>query len=226
MTSRNTGANAGRPGPESRLARRRAGVCRPLLCGLACLLLAGCTSAPRTPSHYYLQRAPVRVAVMPSENTTDNPEASIIFDKACEEALRRKGFQVISADQVVTYTSARGLSIRELSGRKASEIGRDLKADMLLYTQISHWKTEYVIIQGRSVVAGRSRLVEVSTDALVWRLPWQFAQQSGNGGGGLGILLDAAVTALANSAFDRCSQLGEHAARYSVDTLPLPGVAP
>ena len=193
-------------------------------CALGLLLLAGCTSAPCFPAYYYLQRTPVRVAVMPSSNTTDHPEGSIVFDKACEEALRKKGFEVVSADQVMTYASSRGLSLHELGGRKASEIGKDLRVDMLFSTEITSWKTVYILVQGKSEVAGKSQLTEVSTDALVWSLHWKLVDQSG--GGGLGALVSAAVTAIANSAFDKCSELGEQAARYSVATLPRPGFAP
>ena len=188
------------------------------------LLLSGCTSSRSFPSHYYLQRTPVRVAIMPSSNTTDHPEASIVFDKACEEALRKKGFEVISADQVVTYASGRGLPLHELTGRKASEVGRDLRADMLFYTEITNWKTTYILVQGKSEVSGKSRLVEVATDALVWKLHWKLVDESG--GGGLGALVSAAVTALANSAFDKCNRLGEDAAHFAVGTLPRPGFAP
>ena len=197
-----------------------------LSCGFAAilLLLAGCASAPRFPAYYYLQRTPVRVAVLPSGTTTDHPEASIVFDKACEGALRKKGFEVISADQVLTYASSRGLSLHELSGRKASEIGRDLRADLLFSTEITSWKTTYILVQGKSEVAGKSRLTEATTDALVWNLHWKLVDQSG--GGGIGALVSAAVTAIANSAFDKCDRLGEDAARYSVDTLPRPGFAP
>lgn len=224
MSDRHRGTSEGRRGrPACAAAPALA-----LACGTALLLLAGCVSAPRVPAHYYFQRTPIRVAVMPSGNTTDNPEASIIFDKACEEALRKKGFEVVSADQVVTYAAASGLSLRDLPGRKAGEVGRDLKVDMLFYTEITRWKTEYVVVQGRSAVAGRSRLVEVSTEALVWRLPWQIVQQSGNGGGNgvVGLLVEAAVQAVVDSAFDRCTQLGQDAARYAVGTLPHPGFAP
>ena len=43
---------------------------------------------------------------------------------------------------------------------------------------------------------------------------------------GLGALVNAAVTAIANSAFDKYNRLGEQAAQFSVGTLPSPGFAP
>ena len=196
----------------------------PLFLAMCLLVLAGCASAPKTPAYYYLQRTPIRVAVLPSGNTTDHPDASIIFDKASEEALRKKGFEVVSADQVLTYASSRGLSILDLPKHKASEIGKDLKVDLLFSTVITTWKITYIVVQGKSEVAGTSQLTEVATDALVSRLQWDVVDQSG--GNGLGALVSAAVTAIANSAFEKCNRLGEQAAQISVITLPHPGFAP
>jgi hypothetical protein len=199
----------------------------PGLLGLGlCVLGSGCAST-RIPASYYLQRKPVRVAVMPSGNKTDHPEASIVFNKAVEEALTKRGFEVISADRVVTYASARGLSLVDLPKRKASEVGRDLKADMLLYSDIEIWKTQYAVIKSASVVAGTSRLVETPTDALVWHYAWRLQNESGSGGGGLGgLLADALVTAVASSAMDVCAGLGMQAAQITVSSLPAPGYAP
>ena len=195
---------------------------------LAALLLlggaAGCALTSRIPASYYLQRDAIRIAVIPSGNATDFPEASIVFDKAVEEALRQKGFQIVSADQVLTYASARGLSLRDLPKRKASEIGSDLHADMLFFTEIDTWKTSYVLVQAKAHVAGVCRMTDASTDALVCRLRWR--QEQASGGGSLGGLINAAVTAVADSAFDKCSRLGEHAAWMSAAALPQPGFAP
>lgn len=185
---------------------------------------AGCASTPRIPASYYLQRAPIRVAVVPSGNVTDFPEASIVFDKAVEEALHRKGFDVIGADQVLTYASARGLSLRDLPKKQASEIGRDLRADMLFFTEIDTWKTSYILVQAKATVAGVCRLTEASTDALVCRLHWR--QEQAAGGGSIGGLINAAVSAVADTAFDTCSKLGERAAWASAAALPQPGFAP
>ncbi|MFZ4395134.1 MAG: GNA1162 family protein [Kiritimatiellia bacterium] len=199
------------------------------LCGGMALLLlpAGCVTKLPPPAHYHLQRTPVRVAVVPSANRTEYPQGSIDFDKALEEALRKKGFEVVTADQVLTYVSARGTTLRDLGQYKASEIGKDLRVDMLFYNELTRWGSHYVVIKSASVVAGSSRLVEASTDATVWRLNWQLSQSSGNGGGGLaGMIIDAAVSAVVDSAIDKCRMLGEQSARLSAESLPQPGFAP
>lgn len=197
--------------------------------GMTALLMQGCaTTSPKIPGHYYLQRSPIIIAVMPSSNKTDHPDASIVLNKSCEEALRKKGFEVINADQVVTYASSCGVLLSDVTARKASEIGRDLKADMVLYSSIDTWETKYIVIKSASIVAGTSRLVETSTDSLVWRFNWNFQKESGNGGnnGLFGMMIDAAVTAVANSIFDECSNLGAQAGIVTVNSMPQPGFAP
>ncbi len=187
---------------------------------------AGCVSSNAL-EHYYFQREPVRVAVIPCANATDEPAASIIFNKACEEQLRKRGFDVVEADRVVTFASASGLTVRELPDLKPSRLSAELKAEYLLYTRITRWATKYHVVQGSSVVSGSCWLVEGPTEALIWQSGWHREQQSGNGGGDLlGMLIDAAVTAAANAAFDVCGQMGTDAANTSVLTLPSPGFEP
>ena len=194
---------------------------------LALLMAAGCATAPAYRTHYYFQRDPVRVAVIPCANDTDEPAASIIFNKACEEQLRQRGFEVIGADRVVTFASASGVTVRELPDWKPSRLSGELKADYLLYSRIDKWETKYRVLAGYSVVAGASWLYEGATEARVWQAGWHREQESGDGGGGLiGILVEAAVTAALNTALDTCGQMGTAAARESVQTFPAPGFEP
>lgn len=192
---------------------------------LPLLLTQGC--AAKIPWHYYLQRTPIRVVIMPSGNKTEQPDAPVIFNKACEEALAKKGFQVISADHVVAYAASRGMLLNAVAGLKASELGKDLKADMVLFSDIDTWKSTYVVLNTKVQVSGTSRLVETSTDALVWRYIWNFQQDSSSGNNDLvGMLVSAAVSAVANSAFDACNALGTQAATQTVNTMPQPSIAP
>lgn len=200
-----------------------------LMIGVAMLLVQGCAASKKDfPSYYYLQRDPVRVAVMPSVNNTEHPEATIVFNKACEEALQNRGFEVVSADQVVTYASSLGATLMEVTDRKASQLGGDLKVDFILYSTINQWESKYIVLKTTTTVSGNSRLVEASTDAVVWTYNWVLQEQSGSGGNNslLGMIVDAAVTAVVNSATDECSTLGNRAAVATVNSAPRPGFAP
>ncbi|WP_372808580.1 GNA1162 family protein [Pontiella sp.] len=198
-----------------------------LLLGALLLIATGCSSN-KTPWCYYFQRAPIRVLIMPSTNRTEHPDASIIFNQACQAALEKKGFEVISADKVVAYASAEGLLLRDIAEFKASRIGRDLGADMVLYSDINTWESTYVLLNTQVTVAGTSRLMETTTDALIWNFTWTLKKDSnsGNNNGLIGMLVGAAVDAVANSMFDAVTGLGQQAATATVDSLPQPGFAP
>lgn len=191
------------------------------------LLIQGCAT-PKIPWYYYFQREPIRVVVMPSGNKTDHPDAPVIFNKACEEALTAKGFKVISADRVVAYASSEGILLNHIAELKASEIGKALKADMVLYSAIDVWESKYVVMNTSVRVAGMSRMVEASTDALVWHYQWDLRKDSsdGNNNGIIGLLVNAAVSAVVNSAMDASAKLGEQAGSQTVRSLPYPGIAP
>jgi len=195
--------------------------------GVSLILTQGCATN-KTPWYSYFQRAPIRVVVMPSGNKTEHPDAPVIFNKACEEALTKNNFVVISADKVVTYASSRGVLLSNLSKLKASEIGKDLKADMVLYSEIDTWESKYVVLNTKVHVAGTSRMIETTTDAVVWHYKWDFQKDSSNGNnnGILGLLISAAVDAVVNSAVDACGNLGNEAGGQTVNTLPTPGFAP
>ena len=63
----------------------------PVVLGGLLLWSAGCAT-PGVPYHGYFQRARIRGAIMPSNNTTEYPDAPVIFNQACEAALRQRGF--------------------------------------------------------------------------------------------------------------------------------------
>jgi len=194
---------------------------------LPLLLAAGCASSRPGEGHYYFQRDPVRVAIIPSANATDEPAASMIFNKACEERLRARGFEVINADRVVTFAASSGVSIRDLPDWRPGRLSEALKADYLLFSRIDRWETRYRVIAGYSVVAGASWLYEGATEALLWQAGWHREQESGNGGGGLlDLLVDAALTAALNTALDTCGMMGADAAAETSNTLPEPGFEP
>jgi len=200
-----------------------------LIIGLALttVLFSGCaTHQAGIPAHQYLQR-PLRVAIVPGLNKTDQPEANVVLDKAWEAALTNCGYQVVTADRVVTYAAASGISLEQVRHSAPAKLGQDLKVDAILQTEILRWNNRYIVISADTTVAGVGRLVEASTGAIIWEHHWVYQQKSGNGGGGVfGILIDAAVTATINAATDAPTRLAKQAVIWSAGTVPCPGIAP
>ena len=193
---------------------------------IAAIFLTGCATPKPPPGHQYLQRTPVRVAIIPGLNKSDQPEAVVVLDKAWQVGLTRVGYEVVSADQVVTYASSVGTSLQTVRNQPVAKLGQDLHVDVVLQTEIHRWATSYKVIVSDSTVAGISRLVECSTGATIWERHWVIQQSSGTSGDPLAMLISAAVTALIDSATDAPTRLASQAVDMSAVTLPLPGFAP
>lgn len=193
---------------------------------LGSFLVNGCVTTP-VAEHNYLKRPVMVVAVIPGSNKTEHPDGTIVVDKAWEEALTKVGFKVISADRVATYAASRGISLHELQSSKPAELGRDLKVDAILQTEILEWGTSYVVIRASSTVKGKGRLVEASTGALIWEHGWTVIDSGGqNNNGIVGALINAAVTAIVNSAVDVPARLAKKAIDTSAACMPRPGMPP
>jgi hypothetical protein len=192
--------------------------------GIIVLLLAGCVSLPPVPSH--LQRTSFRILVMPSTVPASHPEAQITVDKAWEDVLRARGFDVVSADRALTYVGARGLSLKQLRAMPLSRIGRDMKVDGILLTEVARYDTQYAVLAAGTVVAGGSQLVEASTEAVIWGRRWAAQSESG-GGRNLGdALAQALVQALADKMFDQATSLARQAIGGAARSIPPPGFDP
>jgi len=205
-----------------------ASICLATALALAPALFSGCATQSRgIPACNYLQR-PLRVAIVPGVNKTDQPEAKIVLDKAWEAALTQLGYQVLPADSVVTYAAASGISLDQVLKMDTAKLGHDLKVDAVLTTEVLRWANSYKVIAADSTVEGVGRLVEASTGATIWEHHWIFQQRSNNGGnnGIIGLLVDAAVTAAINSATDAPTRMAKQAVAFSSGTLPHPGNAP
>ena len=191
-------------------------------------LLGGCSTTPQDVRWRYLDRTPVRVAILPSVNHTDNPGAQIVVDKDWEEALKRANFQVVNADTVVTYAASTGIPLKDLSNQTTTRLGQDLHADYLVDNDITEWNTKYTVLASGVAVAGFARMVEASTGAVLWQMSWRRVQQnSGNANNGLGgMLAEALANAIVNSVTDEPARLAGAGVSFCVLTMPIPGHPP
>ena len=173
------------------------------------------------PDYNYLERSPVRVAVVPGVNRTEEPGAPIVLDKTWEKVLQAAGYEVVSADRVVTYAASRGILLSDLPERSPAEMGKDLKVDLLFTTDIFKWE---ISTKGRRAVATVEvvgRLVEATTGALVWEHHWVYQEEAA--GEGLGKLIDASIET--NS--DKTDRMAQQAVmKLSANKLPRAGYSP
>ncbi len=188
---------------------------------LGCCFPGAPASARDLPAYNYLERSPVRVAVVPGVNRTEEPGAPIVLDKTWEKALQDAGYEVVSSDRVITYAASRGILLSDLPARSPADLGKDLKVDLLFTTEIRKWEISTKGSRAVATVEVVGRLVETTTGALVWEHHWVYQQEAS--GQGLGKLIDASIET--NS--DKTDRMAQQAVlKLSADKLPRAGYSP
>lgn len=191
--------------------------------GILLVLNTACATARLGEQHFLRLPPQTRVAVVPAANRTNQPDASMILNKAWDEALAKHGFLLVNSDQVVTFAAASALSIRDLEKINPVQLAADLHVQLLLVSDITEWKTQYRVVDAGSRVSGVSRLLDGRTGALMWEYFWTIVDESYQGGDALSQLAGALTTAIIHSATDMPARLANSAVKTSAATLPLPG---
>ncbi|MGP8199076.1 MAG: hypothetical protein ACLQU4_06185 [Limisphaerales bacterium] len=170
------------------------------------------------PAYDYLERSRVRVAVIPGVNRTGEPGAPIVLDKAWEKILQAAAYEVVPADSVVTYAASRGILLSELPKRSPAEMGKDLKVELLLTSEIFKWEISTKGLRAVCTLEVVGRLVETTTGATVWEHHWIYEEVGG--GKGLGKLIDASN----DTVSDKIARMAQQAVmKMSADLLPRAG---
>jgi hypothetical protein len=194
------------------------------------LFVAGCANPPPPQSGRFIQKKPVIVAIIPADNKTDEPAASLVLDKVWEEALVQWGCLVVNADHVVAYAGKTGTdldSFRNVSLDVLPRLGSELGADYLMYNTITEWDTVPHGMTSNAVISCATVLYEAKTGAVVWEDSWTYMDSAFASDKAL----SDAIFALAHSSLSTMSN-GEaaaaiHAVKYVMDySMPYPSFEP
>jgi len=200
----------------------------------AALLMAGCSSKPAVMSRVngsYMQKQPVRVAIMPSFNKTQEAGAAIELDKAWEAALKTHGYEVVSADTVVNLAASQGINLNDFERMKLTgyaAIGKDLGVDYILESTILKWGGKYRIVSSKTEVQFSAQIFETKTGAVIWNNTQDLIDTNSNSGGGnpIGMLIGMAVHAAVNSAVNASNALAIRGTSFSSAIMPKAGFVP
>jgi hypothetical protein len=198
-----------------------------VLAAAVILALAGCASQPPRMSARFMQRNPVRVAIIPSANKTEEAAAPIMLDKIWEETLTKWGFAIVNADRVVTYAASTGVTLTDINSVPLAVLGRDLSVDYVMFNTITTWKTHYNVLRSSTVVTCVSSIYETKTGALVWTSTWWADNSSGSSNNALAdiavALVHAAVSSMSNA---EAKVAAKGANNVTFSSMPYPGFAP
>ncbi|WP_113627153.1 DUF799 domain-containing protein [Pectobacterium peruviense] len=178
------------------------------LCGLVfALVLTGC--AKPVPYDYtsFKQSKPKSILVLPPVNHSPDVKASYSLLSQVTYPLAESGYYVLPVAVVEETFKQNGLStasdIHALSTTKLHQI---FGADAALYLDVKEYGTSYIVINSETRVSADARLVDLRTGKLLWSgsaTASSNEQQSNSNGGIIGILVQAAVSQIADTISDK-----------------------
>jgi hypothetical protein len=172
----------------------------------------------------YVQHMPRSIVVLPPLNQTAEVHASNAFLSTITIPLAERGYYVFPIALVDQYMKENGLPTPgEMHQVSPAKIGEVFGADAVLYITILQWKTQYIIINASTTVALEYRLVDTATGKELWRQSQTISQDSGVGGGPIGMVVGATLQALASAATHPEQQLATQA-NYTIINNPNRGM--
>lgn len=182
-----------------------------LACALT-LLMTGCATT-QTPMDYsaFKQSNPKSILVLPPTNHTSEVIAPYGVLANVTVPLAEAGYYVFPVALVNETFKNNGLTVAEdihaVAPKKLNEI---FGVDAVLYIDIEEYGTSYAVLSSDTVVVVKARLTDSKTNALLWEGKASASsseQGGGNSGGLVGMLVEAAVKQIMETAMDTGFQI-------------------
>ncbi|WP_333796717.1 DUF799 domain-containing protein [Rheinheimera sp.] len=171
------------------------------------LILAGCAGG-RSAMDYsaFKQNKPKSILVLPPVNHTNEVIAPYAVLANVTVPLAEAGYYVFPVALVDETFKNNGLTVAEdihaVSPKKLNDI---FGADAVMYIEVQQYGTSYTVLSSDTVVVVQAKLVDNRSNEILWQGKARAAsseQNGGNGGGIVGMLVEAAVTQILETALD------------------------
>jgi len=171
------------------------------------MMLTGCATT-QTPMDYsaFKKSNPKSILVLPPINHTTEVIAPYGVLANVTVPLAEAGYYVFPVALVDETFKNNGLTVAEdihaVSPKKLSEI---FGADAVMYIEVQEYGTSYNILASDTVVVVQAKLVDSKTNEILWQGNARAAsseQNNNNGFGVVGMLVEAAVTQILETAMD------------------------
>ncbi len=171
------------------------------------LTMAGCATT-QGPMDYsaFKKSNPKSILVLPPTNHTTEVIAPYGVLANVTVPLAEAGYYVFPVALVDETFKNNGLTVAEDIHTVAPQKLHDIfGADAVLYIDIEEYGTSYAVLSSDTVVVVKARLTDSKTNEILWQGKASAAsseQNNGNGGGIVGMLVEAAVTQIMETALD------------------------
>ena len=117
---------------------------------IALLLAIGCATLNTDENKLepaFATHRPATIVVLPPTNYTVDLDAPVVFREAVQKMIQRKGYRAPAPQQVDTILEEEGITDPgQLAVMSTNEIGELFEADAVLYTEVTEWKTTYLVV--------------------------------------------------------------------------------
>lgn len=179
-----------------------------LVASVTLLFITGCVSLP--PAHDYSEfrsSDPRSIVVLPPINNSPEVIAPYSVMSQIAAPIAESGYYVFPVALVDQTFKNNGLTVaNDIHATPVSKLREVFAADAALYMTIEEYGTSYVVISSDTIVTVSATLVDLRTGKVLWqdKARASSAETRGNSGGGLvGMLVEAAVNQIIETASDR-----------------------
>jgi hypothetical protein len=174
------------------------------IAAVAMALLAGCAKAPVRKDYAKLVAAdPRSILIVPVVNNSVNVDAPAYLLSTLPIPVAERGYYVFPVNLVKRLLEDEGLSDASLVHlADPMRLCNLFGADAVLLVSIERWDAQYIVISTQVTVALEYVLKDGKTGETLWTEKQSviYSSDSGAGGGGLGSLLAALVSAAVTKA--------------------------
>ncbi len=177
------------------------------------LVLTGCATQQAAVDYTaFKQSNPKSILVVQPINHTTEVVAPFSVLANVTQPLAEAGYYVFPVVLVEETFKNNGLTVAEdIHAVPAKKLHEIFGADAALYIEVVQYGTSYAVITSDTVVVVKAKLADLRTGEILWQGQASAAsseQNNNNAGGGLvGMLVEAAVTQIMESAMDTGHQI-------------------
>ena len=190
-----------------------------LILGGTVFLLQGCVA--QSDYHYtkFFENHPRSVLVLPPFNESTAVDAPILFNTTVSRPFGEKGYYVFPVFLTKDVLLDMGLSDEGLLKETPLQTFKDVfGADAVLYITVKEWVTTYLAIVSSVTVKASYKLVDTTTEEVLWDRTESITKESG--GSGLGALVSAALNAMLTDYRPLARQINLHVVSKPSAGLP------
>ncbi|RVU34415.1 hypothetical protein EOE67_15310 [Rheinheimera riviphila] len=173
------------------------------------IMLTGCVTAPTAMDYTaFKQSNPKSILVLPPINHTTEIIAPYGVLANVTVPLAEAGYYVFPVALVDETFKNNGLTVAEdIHAVPSKKLGEIFGADAVMYIEVQEYGTSYAILSSDTVVVVQAKLVDNKTNEILWQGSARAASSeqnsdNSNGFGVVGMLVEAAVTQIFETALD------------------------